>query len=163
MPESSDKKIVPFLHDTCPAVYSFLIVVGVAFSITSSETIVVGLAGPVVWNTFVINRLRQKASRRGRRQKEYSDTFENLLCSAITQLIEDVRQSTEYWHLDEFEVDAKSSFLDLRRKFVIDILCAAASIVTRPSLSTAFPAIDTYWFSTFVSRNFGDIQDSYIV
>lgn len=98
-----------------------------AFSTAPVETAVIAMPRIDARTASVIQLLRENEIRRGRRQKEYSNTFGKLSRSVTTRLARAVLQFAEYWHSKEFEGDTKSNFADLHKNLVLDLFRSAAS------------------------------------
>lgn len=110
------------------------------------------------WPTSVIHLLREKSCRGGQRWNEYSDASGQFLRSASTQLVSAIRQLAKYWRSEEFEADTHSFFLKTRHEFDFVTYCSATRIVSLPSLSKTYTAMDPHWFQTIVFSKLGRIH-----
>lgn len=110
-----------------------------------------------------VNLFRGQESRRGRRQKNYSDTFAKLLCSAITQLVEPSvsKPATNNPRSSKLIPKASSTF-DFRQKIVLDKSRIATRVFVFPSLFRAILAIDAHWSNTTISENLKGNHDYYV-
>lgn len=114
------------------------------------------------WTSFVIDFLCEKQSRRGQRQKNYSDTFGTILRSTTIQLAGSVRQLAKYWPLEKLKVDTTSSSAKLRKQLVLDKSRSITGISFYLALTTNFLDRKEHRFNTFLSRSLEDIHDCYV-
>lgn len=77
------------------------------------------------------------------------------------QLVIAVLDQSEYWQTEEFEADTRSSFVHLRKNFVLD-KSRSATIIFLPSPFTAFLAADAHRFNTPVSKKLEDNPYCYV-
>lgn len=160
--DSFDEEMAIFRHNPDPAVYKAFICSNFAFSNKPVETKILGLTGLDAWIASVVGLLLEKLSRRNQTQKNYLDTFRELLCFVSTLLVEVFRQLAEDWQSEELEVDTESNHLDHRKNFVLHMSRNASRILFLTSLSRPSLAIDAHWSTRVVFRNLEDIYDRYI-
>lgn len=126
------------------------------------EQLVLALATPDAWIASITELLVKKGSRGGRRQKDYTEAFAELLSMAENQLIGFDRQLVRYRHSEEFKVSTESDPIEVHNNCVLTMLRSTKQVVALPTVSKPFSTKRVYRFNLYVCTAFKDIRRCYI-
>ena len=125
-----------------------------------TETTFLSIPRLDAWIATVVDLLAVQEKRGGGRQRDYNNLFQKHMVKATYQLVSRIFDYVEFWAEDEVSSDIIPE--DDPKSFILTMERNATKVLFSPNDSTYYIAIQSKWFSEFISPNMGIVHDSYI-